>query len=79
MPFLSPMHESEVAQLCPTLSDPMDCSLVTNNWKPGHLLPASAEVKWDPRVDVSDKYKLASLLHSFMSHFDLKFHELALF
>ena len=21
------MHESEVAQLCPTLSDPMDCSL----------------------------------------------------
>ena len=29
MPFLSPMHESEseVAQSCPTLSDPMDCSL----------------------------------------------------
>ena len=27
LPFLSPMHESEVAQLCPTLSDPMDCSL----------------------------------------------------
>ena len=29
MPFPSPMHESEseVAQLCPTLRDPMDCSL----------------------------------------------------
>ena len=31
MPFPSPMHESEkeseVAQSCPTLSDPMDCSL----------------------------------------------------
>ena len=28
MPFPSPMHESEseVAQLCPTLSDPKDCS-----------------------------------------------------
>ena len=26
MPFLSPMRESEVAQSCPTLSDPMDCS-----------------------------------------------------
>ena len=29
LPFPSPMHESEseVARLCPTLSDPMDCSL----------------------------------------------------
>ena len=27
MPFPSPMHESEVAQSCPTLHDPMDCSL----------------------------------------------------
>jgi len=29
LPFPSPMQESEseVAQLCPTLSDPMDCSL----------------------------------------------------
>ena len=29
MPFPSPMQESksEVAQSCPTLSDPMDCSL----------------------------------------------------
>ena len=29
LPFPSPMHESEgeVAQLCPTFRDPMDCSL----------------------------------------------------
>ena len=27
LPFPSPMHESEVAQFCPTLSDPVDCSL----------------------------------------------------
>ena len=27
LPFPSPMRESEVAQSCPTLRDPMDCSL----------------------------------------------------
>ena len=27
LPFPSPMSESEVAQSCRTLSDPMDCSL----------------------------------------------------
>ena len=27
LPFPSPMHESEVAQSCPTPSDPMDCNL----------------------------------------------------
>ena len=26
VPFPSPMHENEVAQSCPTLSNPMDCS-----------------------------------------------------
>ena len=26
LPFPSPMHESEVAQSCPTPSNPMDCS-----------------------------------------------------
>ena len=26
LPFPSPRHESEAAQSCPTLSDPMDCS-----------------------------------------------------
>ena len=28
LPFPSPKHESEVTQSCPTLSDPMDCSLL---------------------------------------------------
>ena len=27
LPFPSPMRENEVAQSCPTLLDPMDCSL----------------------------------------------------
>ena len=27
LPFPSPMRESEASQSCPTLSDPMDCSL----------------------------------------------------
>ena len=27
LPFPSPVRESEAAQSCPTLSDPMDCSL----------------------------------------------------
>ena len=27
LPFPSPMRESEVAQSCPTLNDPMDCSI----------------------------------------------------
>ena len=35
LPFPSPMHkvksESEVAQLCPTLRDPMDCSLLDSS------------------------------------------------
>ena len=32
LPFPSPMHESEVTQSCPTLSDPMDCSLPGCPW-----------------------------------------------
>ena len=31
LPFPSPMHESEAAQSCPTLSDPMDCSLPSSS------------------------------------------------
>ena len=33
LPFPSPMHESKIAQLCPTLCNPMDCSL------PGSPIP----------------------------------------
>ena len=32
LPFPSPMHESEVAQLCLTLSDPMVCSLPASSF-----------------------------------------------
>ena len=44
LPFPSPMHESEVTQSCPTLSDPMDCSL------PGysiHGIFQARELEWD--------------------------------
>ena len=44
LPFPSPMHErkseSEVAQSCPTLRDPMDCS--TPGFPVHHHLPAAA-------------------------------------
>ena len=44
MPFPSPMHEvkseSEVAQSCPTLHDPMDCSL------PGSSMGFSRQEYW---------------------------------
>ena len=41
LPFPSPMHESEseVAQPCPTLSDPMDCSL------PGSTVPGILQAR----------------------------------
>ena len=43
LPLPSPMHESEkeseVAQLCPTLSDPMDCS------PPGSPVPGSFQAR----------------------------------
>ena len=44
LPFPSPMHESEVAQLCPTLSNPMDCSL------PGSFVHGSGVPLPSPRA-----------------------------
>ena len=43
LPFPSPVCESEVAQSCPTLRDPMDCSL------PGpsvHGISQARELEW---------------------------------
>ena len=40
LPLPSPMHESEVAQSCPTLSDPMDCS------PPGSSVPGIFRQEW---------------------------------
>ena len=39
LPFPSPMLESEVIQLCPTLSNPMDCSL------PGSSIPGILQAR----------------------------------
>ena len=45
--FPSPMHESEVAQSCPTLNDPMDCS------QPGssiHGIFQARVLEWGARI-----------------------------
>ena len=45
LPLPSPMHDSEVAQLCPTLSNPMDCS------PPGssiHGILQARALEWNP-------------------------------
>ena len=39
LPFPSPISESEVTQLCPTPSDPMDCSL------PGSSVPGNFQAR----------------------------------
>ena len=46
LPFPSPMHksESEVAQSCPTLSDPMDCS--PGSGSPVHAVFQARVLKW---------------------------------
>jgi len=45
LPFPSPMHqsESEVAESCPTLSDPMDCSLPGSSL---HGISQSRVLEW---------------------------------
>ena len=44
LPFPSPVRESEVAQLCPTLSDPMDCSLPSYS---AHGIFQARVLEWD--------------------------------
>ena len=59
LPFPSPMHESEVAQLCPTLRDPMDCS------PPGssvHGIFQARVLEWVERL-LSVKYFLLKQSH----------------
>ena len=43
-PFPSPMRESEVAQSCPTLSDPTDCSLLGSSI---HGIFQARVLEWD--------------------------------
>ena len=56
LPFPSPMRDSEVAQLCPTLSDPMDCSLPGSSV---HGISQARVLKWGAIAfsDIVDKFK----------------------
>ena len=65
LPFPSPMHESasasEVAQLCPTLSDHMDCSLPASSV---HVISQARVLEWGA-IAFSDKcsYLMTSKSH----------------
>ena len=65
LPFLSPMRESEVAQSCPTLSDPMDCSLTGSSI---HGIFQARVLGWGAsafsRVDLPVVYSLSILWFS---------------
>ena len=55
LPFPSPMHESEVAQSCPTLSDPMDCSFPGSSvhgilWQPTPVFLPRESQGWESLV-----------------------------
>ena len=56
LPFPSPMHESEVAQLCPTLRNPMDCSPPDSSV---HGISQARVLEWGAIAfsDIADKFK----------------------
>ena len=58
LPFPSPMREGEVAQSCPTLSDPMDCSLPGSSV---HGIFQTRVLEW-VAIAFSDKYETLSLI-----------------
>ena len=58
LPFPSPMYESEVTQSCPTLSDPMDCSLPVSSI---HGIFQARVLEWVP-FDCVDHNKLWKIL-----------------
>ena len=64
LPFPSPMHESEVAQSCPTLSDPMDCSLPGSSI---HGIFQARVLEWGAIAFSEYLTKLALNLFSFKS------------
>ena len=53
--FTSPMRESEVTQLCPTLSDPMDCSLPGSSV---HGIFQAGVLEWGASYNMSILYFL---------------------
>ena len=59
LPFPSPMHESDesgVAQLCPTPSDPMDCSLPSSS---AHGIFQARVLEWGAIAFHVKEYKCA--------------------
>ena len=61
LPFPSPMYESksEVAQSCPTLSDPMDCSLAGSSV---HGILQARVLKWDAiAFSITVEYQLINV------------------
>ena len=63
LPFPSPMHASEVAQSCPTLSDTMDCSLPGSSV--GGIFQARA-LEWVPSPSPSHG-DYSCVIHSTLS------------
>ena len=61
LPFPSPMRESEVTQLCPTLRDPMDCSLPGSS---GHGIFQARVLEWGA-IAFSGSYCYSSSLMPF--------------
>ena len=69
LPFPSPMHESEVTQLCLTLSDPMDCSppgfsihgIFQEYWSglplPSLLCSTSLNIHFESKAELFNKKK----------------------
>ena len=69
LPFPSPMHESEseVAQSCPTLSDPMDCSLPGSSV---HGIFQARVLEWGAIAFSGLATQLHSILHPFLFSYD---------
>ena len=72
LPFPSPMHESEsdseVAQSCPTLSDPMDCSLPGSSV---HGIFQARVLEWGA-IAFSDSNATSCLKNHFLCFYRLK-------
>ena len=64
LPFPSPMHESEVAQSCPTLSDTMDCSLPGSFIHGRHIQIEEMKYKMVISIDAERAYD--KIQHSFL-------------
>ena len=53
LPFPSPMRESEVPKLCPTLCDPLDCSLPVSSI---HEIFQARVLEWGAIAFSKDQY-----------------------